>query len=1375
MEGSVQRLVIQLYKSAVAAGFRTPCFTSPSFSAPSSRAFMPVHCFLLRIPFSHIRSPSKLVVAPIRPTRPHLLSSSRFTPCKDYSRRLERNYYVGSRILPANGRQSSFWRRNSDVKDDVTAAGARKSHEFPSAPESKNGTAEVSYKKAGERRTITVSRPLKWANTLAALSSTQLREAIRLASLDEKVYDAVMLVKVLGLNDWSRKRKELNFIGGLLRDADPELMEQVLRACEDGDRLGSTSRRLSLPYFRPHYFNSSSTGGNLSRLWNTSASKNFDSSSKSNLYTAMVGTVSAMQRKPSLSVQHTREQVQLPNTVNTAPQFRFPQSIQHFKSSPSNFVPPVSRTVKVALQAVSKTKSHLTNGYALPQLARRFGKLRAQNQNSHLLTSRKTPDVGVTSQAVDSGRGEAWERAAHQLGILVLAKPLSLSALKTEVPLSEFEPEKSHSSTSIATDRNDYSKSFRLSSSCEKKSEIFKPVIVNERSSEKIGEENQPSSHADQSESGQIKKTSAKRSITVKKAIVDNSPEESKLRTRSRKKHVPVQLERKDLGENNVTGDSHVSALDSERSSNMDPYEERRPVSIKSVMIVDSVEKAEMVVEQLMSEYKNVVHACDTEVAGIDVKKESPVGHGQITCFSIYCGPGADFGYGKNRLWVDVLDGGDDVLRVFKRYFEDPSIQKVWHNYSFDKHILSRHGIHPQGFYADTMHLARLNDSARRGSKGGYALEVLSADRKVMDYCSKNFTEEDGSVFVGKKSMKELFGKAKLKKDGTPGKIKVVPPVDELQRDEELRDAWIHYSTLDAVCTWRLFVSLQHKLSNTPWSVAELRHKGSMYDFYEKYWRPFGEVLVQMEAYGMLVDYDHLATVEKLARAQQKISVSRFRKWAARYCPNAARMNVGSDAQIRQFLFGGTANRKDADQALPMERVFSTPNTDGFIEEGKKIAKKTKPMVITGLANHGIKIPVETYTSSGWPAVGGAAIRALAGKVSIDYSDIDDDAAEGVLEVDTEPEVSLTSAGVETDHEEDLSVYGKAYKAFLGGQEGKEACMALAALCEVASINTLLSNFIEPLQGNDIKSVSDGRVHCSLNINTETGRLSARRPSLQNQPALEKDRYKIRQAFVAAPGKALVVADYGQLELRLLAHLADCKSMKAAFIAGGDFHSRTAMNMYPHVREAVEKDRVLLEWEGLEKPPVPLLKDMFGSERRKAKMLNFSIAYGKTAMGLAKDWNVKLDEAKATVDLWYSDRPEVLAWQKERKQEAHETLRVHTLLGRARHLPDINSSNSLLRSHMERAAINTPVQGSAADVAMCAMLEINQNARLRELGWKLLLQVHDEVILEGPLESAEEAKELVIKSMMYPFNGENILDVELVVDGDYAENWYAAK
>ncbi|XP_073394695.1 DNA polymerase I A, chloroplastic/mitochondrial isoform X2 [Physcomitrium patens] len=927
------------------------------------------------------------------------------------------------------------------------------------------------------------------------------------------------------------------------------------------------------------------------------------------------------------------------------------------------------------------------------------------------------PSQNARCQAVtcaDPVLGEAWERAAYKLGILVPPKPMSAAAFSRELSVTETDSVKAYSSSSAAVDTRDSSNSFTRVGSRQSKSEVFKPVVVTARqfqsdplksaeheperqvepssSSKQIVENDKSKRLADQVEGVKVKKTPAKRRSTVKKASADGSPVESKPKPRGRKKSAYVQLEGQDSEEVNVSSDRLVLALNSEEPFKTDQLEKRQTFSNEFVMVIDSVDKAKMVVKQLMREYKDAVHACDTEVAEIDVKKESPVGHGRMTCFSIYCGPSANFGNGKNRLWVDVLDGGDGILEVFRRYFEDPSIKKVWHNYSFDKHILSRHGIHPQGFYADTMHLARLHDSARRGAKGGYSLEVLSADEKVMDGYLGHLTEEDDITLVGKKSMKELFGKANLKKDGSPGKIKTIPPVDELQRDGELRDAWIHYSTFDTVCTWRLFVSLQHKLSNTPWNVVDLKEKGSMYDFYEKYWRPFGEVLVQMEADGMLVDCDHLATVEKVARAQQEISVSRFRKWAAKYCPDAAMMNVGSDAQIRQFLFGGTANRKNAEQVLPMERVFSVPNTDGFIEEGKKVAKQTRPIVIRGLANFNIRIPVETYTSSGWPAVGGAAIKALAGKVAIDYAALEEDSEVEDMDDIEESESLLTSAGVETEHEEDLSVYGKAYQAFGGGLEGKEACMALAALCEVASINTLLSNFIEPLQGNDIKSASDGRVHCSLNINTETGRLSARRPSLQNQPALEKDRYKIRQAFVAAPGKSLVVADYGQLELRLLAHLADCKSMKAAFKAGGDFHSRTAMNMYPHVREAVEKERVLLEWESHGKPPAPLLKDIFGSERRKAKMLNFSIAYGKTAMGLAKDWKVKVDEAKATVDLWYSDRPEVLAWQKERKQEAHTSLRVHTLLGRARHLPDINSSNALLRSHMERAAINTPVQ-----------------------------------------------------------------------------------
>lgn len=133
--------------------------------------------------------------------------------------------------------------------------------------------------------------------------------------------------------------------------------------------------------------------------------------------------------------------------------------------------------------------------------------------------------------------------------------------------------------------------------------------------------------------------------------------------------------------------------------------------------------------------------------------------------------------------------------------------------------------------------------------------------------------------------------------------------------------------------------------------------------------------------------------------------------------------------------------------------------------------------------------------------------------------------------------------------------------------------------------------------------------------------MSSRRPNLQNQPALEKDQYKIRDAFIADKGKTLIVADYGQLELRLLAHITKCKSMIKAFELGGCFHSRTAMGMYPHIKAAVESAEVMLEWDYSKgQPNVPLVKDKFASERRKAKTLNFSIAYGKTVHGLAQDW-----------------------------------------------------------------------------------------------------------------------------------------------------------
>ncbi|MFS8016843.1 putative DNA-directed DNA polymerase [Helianthus anomalus] len=188
-----------------------------------------------------------------------------------------------------------------------------------------------------------------------------------------------------------------------------------------------------------------------------------------------------------------------------------------------------------------------------------------------------------------------------------------------------------------------------------------------------------------------------------------------------------------------------------------------------------------------------------------------------------------------------------------------------------------------------------------------------------------------------------------------------------------------------------------------------------------------------------------------------------------------------------------------------------------------------------------------------------------------------------------------------------------------------------------------------------------------------------------------------------------------------------------------------------------------------------LMLDMYASERRKAKMLNFSIAYRKTPVGLARDWKVSVNEAKETVKRWYNGREEVLRWQEARKKKPGVLdVYIHCWAGPALSRPQKNATPSH-RGHIERAAINTPVQGSAADVAMCAMLEISKNARLRELGWKLLLQVHDEVILEGPAESAEVAKAIVVDCMLKPFDGKNSLKVGLSVDAKFAQNWYSAR
>lgn len=350
---------------------------------------------------------------------------------------------------------------------------------------------------------------------------------------------------------------------------------------------------------------------------------------------------------------------------------------------------------------------------------------------------------------------------------------------------------------------------------------------------------------------------------------------------------------------------------------------------IKGVTIVDSKESAEMVLKKLM-QLKNVYHACDTETIEIDVKNQSPVGHGKIICASIYCGPEFDFGNGP-RIWINNLDEAEGTIDYFKEYFEDNSIKKVWHNYSFDKHILENHGMKPRGFGGDTMHMARLWNSSRN-TTGGYSLAQLS----------KELLEENQN----KKTMVELFGRSRMKIDGTEGKEVVVPPIEELQRNSETIEGWINYSTLDTESTWYLRKKLHEFLADMHWHTNS---KGSfnMWNFYEKFFVPFGDLLTEMETEGVKVDVEYLKQIEQVALKDLEKCQQAFRDWASKYCPDAIYMNTNSAAQKQQLFFAPAVNIKTK-QPMPLEAEFKVPNVEGYIEEGKKKATKNRKINIKG-------------------------------------------------------------------------------------------------------------------------------------------------------------------------------------------------------------------------------------------------------------------------------------------------------------------------------------------------------------------------------------------------------------------------------------------
>ena len=292
----------------------------------------------------------------------------------------------------------------------------------------------------------------------------------------------------------------------------------------------------------------------------------------------------------------------------------------------------------------------------------------------------------------------------------------------------------------------------------------------------------------------------------------------------------------------------------------------------------------------------------------------------------------------------------------------------------------------------------------------------------------------------------------------------------------------------------------------------------------------------------------------------------------------------------------------------------------------------------------------------------------------------------------------------------------------------------------------LKSTYVDALPGEIFKNT--GRVHTSFNQTVAaTGRLSSSNPNLQNIPIRSDMGKEIRKAFTAEGDNMLLSADYSQIELRILAHLSKDKALKNAFDKGEDVHARTAADIFGSSLDQVDEN-----------------------SRRMAKAVNFGIIYGLSAFGLSRQLNISRKDAQDFIDQYFSLYSNVKDFMDNTIAEARECGYTLTMFNRRRYLPDLKSDNRQVRESAERIAINSPIQGSAADLIKVAMIRLSRNLKKIKLNSKMILQVHDELLFECPVQEKKEIESLVRKEM----EGACTLSVPLVVDIGWGKNWNEA-
>lgn len=276
----------------------------------------------------------------------------------------------------------------------------------------------------------------------------------------------------------------------------------------------------------------------------------------------------------------------------------------------------------------------------------------------------------------------------------------------------------------------------------------------------------------------------------------------------------------------------------------------------------------------------------------------------------------------------------------------------------------------------------------------------------------------------------------------------------------------------------------------------------------------------------------------------------------------------------------------------------------------------------------------------------------------------------------------------------------------------------------------------------------DGRIHSNFNqTETRTGRISSTEPNMQNIPVRTPLGRELRKFFTAEHG-VLVDADYSQIELRVLAHVADDHAMRDDFLAGRDIHASTAARVFNMPQEMVTSEM-----------------------RSYAKAVNFGIVYGIGAFSLSKDIGVSVQEAGDYIKEYLRNYSGVDAYMKRVAEEAKEQGYVETIFGRRRYLPELKSTNFNMRAFGERVARNMPIQGAAADIIKIAMIRVSDRLEREHLQAKLILQVHDELLVECPEREAEQVKALLTEEMESAVS----LSVPMRADAHYGKTWYDAK